>query len=331
MPNAARTPLRAAGSLLHAMASPRAMSPAGSRISMIKWTIVALVVASILYVHFRGRVRHRPFRQLSDHSTFMAPINGFMYLFSKVPDRPYHREEDFPDIAGITAHWEEIRDEALALESHIKGSSSKDDAGFNSFFRRGWKRFYLKWYSDSHESARQLCPRTTEILAGIPSVKAAMFAELPAGSTLMKHRDPYAGSIRYHLGLRTPNDDRCRINVDGVDYSWRDGEAVLFDETFIHYARNDSEQDRLILFCDIERPMKYRWAGAVNRWFSRNVMAAAASPNDESDHTGGINRAFKYIYKVRELGKRLKKKNKTLYYIIKWLIFGGIVMWLLTL
>ncbi|MFC0268662.1 lipid A hydroxylase LpxO [Kushneria aurantia] len=298
---------------------------------MIKWTIVALVVASILYVHFRGRVRHRPFRQLSDHSTFMAPINGFMYLFSKVPDRPYHREEDFPDIAGITAHWEEIRDEALALESHIKGSSSKDDAGFNSFFRRGWKRFYLKWYSDSHESARQLCPRTTEILAGIPSVKAAMFAELPAGSTLMKHRDPYAGSIRYHLGLRTPNDDRCRINVDGVDYSWRDGEAVLFDETFIHYARNDSEQDRLILFCDIERPMKYRWAGAVNRWFSRNVMAAAASPNDESDHTGGINRAFKYIYKVRELGKRLKKKNKTLYYIIKWLIFGGIVMWLLTL
>ncbi|WP_199287853.1 lipid A hydroxylase LpxO [Kushneria phosphatilytica] len=298
---------------------------------MIKIIIVALIVASVLYVHFRGRVRHRFFRQLSDHSTFMAPINAFMYLFSKVPDQPYHREADFPELAPLTARWEEIRDEALALENHIKGSQQKDDAGFNSFFRRGWKRFYLKWYNDSHESARQLCPRTTEILAGIPSVKAAMFAELPAGSKLMKHRDPYAGSIRYHLGLRTPNDDRCLINVDGESYSWRDGQAVLFDETFIHYAENYSDQNRLILFCDIERPMKYRWAAAVNRWFSRNVMAAAASPNDENDRTGGINRAFKYVYKVREIGKRLKKKNRTVYYIVKWLIFGGIVVGLLSL
>ncbi len=298
---------------------------------MIKWTIVALIVASILYVHYRGRVRHKPFRQLSDHSSFMAPINAFMYLFSKVPDKPYHSPNEFPELAALTSRWEEIRDEALTLEDHIKGSQKYDDAGFNSFFRRGWKRFYLKWYGESHESARQLCPKTTEILGAIPSIKAAMFAELPSGSKLMKHRDPYAGSIRYHLGLRTPNDNRCFINVDGTPYSWRDGEAVMFDETFIHYAENQSDQNRLILFCDIERPMKYRWAAAVNHWFSRNVMAAASSPNDENDHTGGLNRAFKYIYKIREAGKRLKKKNKTVYYIVKWLIFGGIVVAILSI
>ncbi|MCM2971807.1 MULTISPECIES: lipid A hydroxylase LpxO [Larsenimonas] len=296
---------------------------------MIKWTLVALIVASILYVHFRGRVRHKPLRQLSDHSSFMAPINAFMYLFSSVPDRPYHQPETFPELHELTRQWEVIRDEAEQLEHHIKGSSQKDDAGFNSFFRRGWKRFYLKWYGDSHASARELCPKTTEILSNIPSVKAAMFAELPAGSKLMKHRDPYAGSLRYHLGLRTPNDQRCLIDVDGIPYSWRDGEAVMFDETFIHYAKNETEQDRLILFCDIERPMKYRWAGALNRWFSRNVMAAAAAPNDDSDTTGGINRAFKYIYKVREQGKRLKKKNRTLYYIIKWALFIGVIAWIL--
>ncbi len=26
------------------------------------------------------------------------------------------------------------------------------------------------------------------------------------------------------------------IEVDGERYSWRDGEGVLFDETYIHYA-----------------------------------------------------------------------------------------------
>ena len=41
-----------------------------------------------------------------------------------------------------------------------------------------------------------------------------MFAELPPGSHLGKHRDPYAGSVRYH-GADDPNDDRCFIEVDG--------------------------------------------------------------------------------------------------------------------
>jgi beta-hydroxylase len=54
-----------------------------------------------------------------------------------------------------------------------------------------------------------------------------MFAELPPGAKLNPHRDPYAGSLRYHLGLVTPNDDRCFIEVDGERHSWRDGQGVI--------------------------------------------------------------------------------------------------------
>jgi beta-hydroxylase len=32
-----------------------------------------------------------------------------------------------------------------------------------------------------------------------------MFALLPGGSHLNPHRDPFGGSLRYHLGLSTPN------------------------------------------------------------------------------------------------------------------------------
>ena len=35
----------------------------------------------------------------------------------------------------------------------IKRSEQLNDVGFNSFFKTGWKRFYLKWYDDSHPSA----------------------------------------------------------------------------------------------------------------------------------------------------------------------------------
>jgi len=58
-------------------------------------------------------------------------------------------------------NWETIRDEALQLEREelIKGSNQLNDVGFNSFFRRGWKRFYLKWYDDFHPSAKNIAQK----------------------------------------------------------------------------------------------------------------------------------------------------------------------------
>lgn len=293
----------------------------------MKWAILLVFIACSFHVHYRGRVRHRFFRQLSDHSTFLAPLNVFMYGFSRVPNTPYLPVETFPELEILQRNWQVIRDEALALRTvgGIKASARLDDVGFNSFFRSGWKRFYLKWYDDAHPSAAVLCPRTTALLRGIKSVKAAMFAELPPGSHLVRHRDPFAGSLRYHLGLATPDDPRCYIEVDGQRYHWQDGKAVVFDETFIHYAANDTDRDRIILFCDVVRPMKYRWAQSVNEWFARHLLAAAAAPNDAGDRTGGLNRAFRHVYQVRLVGKRLKAWDRRVYYLVKWCLFGGIV------
>lgn len=298
---------------------------------MIAAIIIGVFILSVCYAHSRGRVKQKFSRQLFDHSTFMAPVNMFMTAFSKLPPKqPYFPVSDFPELQEITDRWQEIRQEALNLQTHIKAASSHNDAGFNTFFKRGWKRFYLKWYSDAHPSALELCPVTTALVSKIPSVKAAMFAELPAGSHLGKHRDPYAGSVRYHLGLSTPNNDACFIEVDGEKHSWRDGEAVIFDETYVHWAQNETEQTRIILFCDIERPMKWPWAQAINHWVGRNLMSAAASPNDENDHTGFINRIFKYVNAIRDAGQNLKKRNRKLYYWVKHsiiaLIFSLIII-----
>ncbi|VVE03539.1 aspartyl beta-hydroxylase [Pandoraea aquatica] len=297
----------------------------------MKWIVLAIIAACAVYVHFRGKVRHKFFRQLSDHSTFLSPLNVFMYTFSRVPTTPYLKSDSFPELEPLRQNWEAIRAEAMSLleASRIKASDKYNDVGFNSFFKSGWKRFYLKWYDEAHPSANALCPVTTDLVRKIPTIKAAMFAELPHGTRLVRHRDPYAGSLRYHLGLVTPNDDRCYIDVDGQRYSWRDGEGVVFDETYIHYAENQSGQNRIILFCDVERPMKYRWTQIVNRWFGRHLVGAAASPNEAGDRTGGLNKVFKYIYSIRIVGKRLKAWNRNVYYAVKWALFGGILLWML--
>ncbi|EXA54832.1 hypothetical protein J503_4304 [Acinetobacter baumannii 984213] len=47
-----------------------------------------------------------------------------------------------------------------------------------------------------------------------------------------------------------------------------------------------------------------------NHWFGRNVMTAASSPNETGDQTGGLNKAFGYVYQIRMalLHKDLKCK-----------------------
>jgi beta-hydroxylase len=294
-------------------------------VTFVKWALVVIYLSSIAYVHFRGRVRLSFLRQLFNHSAVLAPVNVLMYLTSKVPATPYIDARHVPALKVLDDNWHIIRDEAVALAEaqQIRAASNNDDAGFNSFFKTGWKRFYLKWYEAQHPSAIAMCPRTVEILRGIPEVKAAMFAQLPPGGKLNPHRDPYAGSLRYHLGLVTPNDDRCNIVVDGQMYSWRDGKSVVFDETFIHSAENTSDSNRIILFCDIERPLRYRWAEAFNGWFGRKVMTAASSPNETGDQTGGINKVFYVFSVVGKYRRRLKAWNKTVYKLIKFgLIIG---------
>jgi beta-hydroxylase len=294
--------------------------------SATKLAILLIFIGATAYIHLRGRVRLGFWRQLTDHSTFMAPINCFMYLFSKVASTPYIPVAQFPELQRLQDNWEAIRVEGEKLYGNgdIKASDSYNDAGFNSFFKTGWKRFYLKWYDEAHPSAATLCPFTTALLKDIPSVKAAMFAALPPGATLVRHRDPFAGSLRYHLGLSTPNDDRCFIDVDGDRYSWRDGQAVMFDETYLHYAENTTEQNRIILFCDIERPLRFAPARWINRFISRQLIGAAAAPNQAGDRTGGINKAFATVQRVRLWGKEIKARSRFQYYALKWALFGGL-------
>jgi beta-hydroxylase len=291
-----------------------------SELFSVKFILFYILIISTIIVHYRGKVRYKFFRQLTDHSTFMAPINIPMYALSGVENQPYISTSNFPQLSLLKDNWQIIRDEALQLEREelIKGSDKYNDMGFNSFFRRGWKRFYLKWYDDFHPSAKKYCPKTIELIKHIPSVKAAMFAVLPAGSELLQHRDPYAGSLRYHLGLITPNSEQCHIVVDGQHYAWKDGDDVIFDETYVHYAENKTNIDRIILFCDIERPVKTMFGRGWNKFFGLFIMAAAVSPNMGEDKTGNINKAFKYIYSIRLLGKRIKAYNRNLYYAVKY-------------
>jgi beta-hydroxylase len=291
-------------------------------------SVLVVFIICAIYVQNRGKVQHELFRRkLTDHANFLAPINCLFYLFSKDRNQVYIDPKTFPELSIIQDNWETIREEVISLNdsAQIKASADLDDLGFNSFFRTGWKRFYLKWYGANLKSAEQLCPKTLALINQVPNVKGAMFTMLPPGARLVKHRDPYAGSLRYHLGIITPNSDDCYISVDGEKYAWRDGEAIMFDETYIHYAQNKTDQNRIILFLDIKRPVNFFLVDWINEIFSRLVIAGSASKNLPGDKVGFLNRMFGTLYQIRILGKKIKQFNAPLYYILQYGLYLGLI------
>ncbi len=295
-----------------------------------KLSLVGLFLASVLFVHLRGRARLPFLRQLVNYSALFAPYNSLMYLFSATPSRPYLERRDFPELDLLRDNWQVIREEAMQLfdEGYIRAALHDNEAGFGSFFKKGWKRFYLTWYDGALPSAQRLCPKTVALLEQIPCVKGAMFTLLPGPGHLNPHRDPFAGSLRYHLGLSTPNSDACRIYVDGQPYAWRDGEDVMFDETYVHWVKNETDVTRVILFCDVERPLPEPMR-TFNRWISGVLGRATAPQNVEGERVGGINRAYGGFKRVgNAIGgqvKRLKRRSPRAYKILKPLLAIGLL------
>jgi beta-hydroxylase len=289
--------------------------------------IVVLFAITATCIQMRGHVRLKLRRQIFDHSTLASPYNLLMYAFSSAPNTPFIDVSSFPELKPLADNWQLLRDDALKLfdEGHIKTAEKHNDAGFRSFFRTGWKRFYLKWYDDPVPSAQALCPRSVELVSKIGSLNAAMFALLPPGARLGAHRDPFATSLRYHLGLKTPNSPDCNIVVDGLPYYWKDGEPVVFDETYVHTAENRTDQTRLILLCDIERPLSNRFVRWFNRTVGHGLVRAGAAPNQVGDRQGILSTVSQYVHVVQSWGRRIREWHYPTYWVIKKSLLVGLV------
>lgn len=293
--------------------------------SLMAIVLVGYVLGSMLYVYkLRGRVRYASLRQYLRKSwPIFAPLNCVLYAATlKWARRPVLEADYLPGIQVIRENWKTIRDEALALraagglDSTVESDSvGYYDLGFRTFFKRGWKKFYLKWYAAPHPSAQRLCPETIRLLEQVPGIRAALFSVLPAGSQLTQHADPLACCLRYHLGLETPNSSNCFITVDGVELAWRDGQDFVFDETYPHHAKNETDASRLILMCDVDRPMN-----PLGRFFNRFYTRIAKEmrvPNTAEDDRGMVTQLFARISPLRERGLKLKARRRQTYVLLK--------------
>lgn len=306
-------------------------------LSIALFCFILFPVASLMYVYkFRGEQRFNgPVEYFRKGWPIFAPLNVLLYGFSqRRAKKPILDLVNYPELAVLEENWEILRDEGMGLYKNGYFDSTTDvnnqsyyDVGFRTFYKYGWSKFYCKWYGTVHNSAQEHCPKTVALLENIDSVNGAMFTLLPPGSKLTRHLDPIACSLRYHLGLSTPNHDKCYISIDGNVHSWRDGTPLLFDETYLHFAHNDTETPRLILMCDVERPMFFLGRGF--NFLYKKILSMMLVPNLAGDDAGLFSRTFYRVSPVLAKGKALKQTNRKLYLLIKWLLNSVIVLALL--
>lgn len=188
--------------------------------------------------------------------SMMESVNGWIKRHSADPLEPY-----LPSVLQRSSmqdfvNWfPEIKEEILAHRN--EATPIEGDLFFGSDITRDgkWKRIYIKWYAPIKEKVRNQFPMTCDLLDKHRDIHLAMVSVLEPGGVILPHSGPWAGSIRVHIGLETPNDPRCYIDIGDQGYWWTDGGMMAFDDTYDHFVINSTKQSRIILFLDVERKM----------------------------------------------------------------------------
>ena len=206
-------------------------------------------------------------------------------VFRKLP--AFERDlSEYPELAVLAQNYPVIRAECeslIASRVRIPGMEELTSYTSGGIHQIAWKSFMFKSGTFIEENCA-LAPKTAALLRGIPGVYTAFFSVLEPHQHIKAHWGYWKGFVRYHLGVLIPDNNRDKQMLDprqpraqarggdraaieqGETYHWHDGEAVLFDDTFLHDAANDTDQVRVVLFLDVARKMPWRLA-LLNRLF----------------------------------------------------------------
>jgi hypothetical protein len=196
---------------------------------------------------------------------------------------------DYPALRGLESSYAVIRTECETLLRErdrlldVERLGGQYTAGGHR--RIAWTCFVLRARVPVPSNCAS-CPGTAAALSRVPGVHNAFFSVLGAHQHIAPHWGYYKGFVRYHLGVVIPDDNAdlrswLRVNADprdnalrdprliqlGIKHYWRNGRGVVFDDTHLHEARNDADQERVVLFLDVDRKLPRPLA-----WFHRAVL-----------------------------------------------------------
>lgn len=188
-------------------------------------------------------------------------------------DKTFYPTENVKWIQDFEDNFSNIQNEYFALiQNNIfipDWQSISNDP--NVRVGNDWKTFILKAYNNKVQKNTALCPKTTAFIDKYPFIHTVWFSILEAGKHIPTHRGPYNGILRYHLALVVPKDaENCFIKVGNDTRHWIQGKSLLFDDTHLHSVSNNTNERRVVLFVDVERPLPFPF-NYLNRFIINRI------------------------------------------------------------
>jgi len=178
------------------------------------------------------------------------PLQRPNFYYPDLETHPIHDATRFRWVAQLNAAFATIRSE---LDAILKGR-----AGFVKVFDENtgdgeWAAFLLNVYGFEVTENTERCPHIMSILETIPGVCGFVcISAIAPGTHILPHCGVSNARLRCHLPLKIP--EGCRLRVGDQIVHWKEGQSIVFDDSFEHEAWNPSKNARFVLMFDIFHP-----------------------------------------------------------------------------
>lgn len=189
-------------------------------------------------------------------------LDDFLARESLVGDPDVFDRRDFEFVPTLEADWKAVRRELDALMADpdlIPPVRSLQPDQEKTAIDDGWRSFMLYGYGLRSDYGCERCPETARLLESIPGRVSGFFSVLVPGTHIPKHSGVTKALVRCHLALVVPESgEQCRMQVGDETVYWEEGRCVVFDDSAKHEVWNDTNESRVVLIVDVERPMRWR-------------------------------------------------------------------------
>ncbi|XP_056646936.1 aspartyl/asparaginyl beta-hydroxylase-like isoform X3 [Diorhabda sublineata] len=189
---------------------------------------------------------------------FLSKNQRSLYNVPHLSAKPWWNSKDVPSYSKsldlLAASWKQIRKEGLSI---LNEKGYFKDESENLKHTGEWKQFELYTRGQKNIENCKICPITCSIIYQIPEARTCKrgqtkFSVMHPGTHIWPHCGPTNCRLRVHLGLKIPSNTFIRV-ADDVK-SWKEGEVLIFDDSFEHEVWHNGTDFRLILIMDIWHP-----------------------------------------------------------------------------
>ncbi|HEY2291105.1 MAG TPA: aspartyl/asparaginyl beta-hydroxylase domain-containing protein [Thermoanaerobaculia bacterium] len=186
---------------------------------------------------------------LSSHFKLQQPL----VFFPGLSTQEIHDPRRFPWVAALEASFPRIQQEFTRL---LEESEAFGKIHASQTSRGEWAAAYLWIFGEGVEETHRRCPETVRALSAIPGVAqfgTTLFSALAPHTRISPHFGYTNAKLRCQLPLRVPSRG-CRLKVGDDEIEQREGRCIIFDDSFLHSAWNDSDESRFVLVFDFFHP-----------------------------------------------------------------------------